>query len=125
MIHVQLRPLAGSRNKGCLYEAACEFGGITYSALSRYGASHELARILVAEGVADSPMAVRQDGLNGEITYPSFHEAAKWTYEESAAKSLRRVRWEDPAVKRARIAAAFGEKQGSSDIPGRVAALVD
>ncbi len=30
------------------------------------------------------------------ITYRSLHELARWTYEESAAVPLRRVRWKPP-----------------------------
>ena len=127
MIQVRLRPLEDTRtpNKACVYEAVCEIAGITYTAHSRYGASYELARVLVAAGIADAPMEVRQIGLKGELTYRSFHAAALWTIAETASHGPHRVRWEDPAVRAARMRSAFGEKQGGSDVPGRVAALTD
>lgn len=127
MICADLRPIEDTRtpNKGCAYEAACEISGVAYRARSRYGASYELARVLVAAGIADAPMAVRQPGLKGEMIYRSFHAAAAWMIAETAGLGPHRVRWEDPAVKAARMRSAFGQKQGSSDVPGRVAALVD
>ena len=98
--------------------AVCEIDGIPYSARSRSGASNELARVLVAAGIPDQPMAAVQKGLKGELTYRSFHEAAKCTYQETETMPLRRVPWVDPAVKHARLAVAFGPKQGVNDEAG-------
>ena len=49
-ILVRLWPLEETRtpNKGCVYVAACEMGGVPYSARSRSGSATELARVLVA-----------------------------------------------------------------------------
>jgi hypothetical protein len=80
--------------------------------LHRCGVSNELARVLVAIGIPDAPMQVHSAGLCGYAAYRSFHEAAKRTYEESATGPMHRVRWVDPAVRAARITAAFGRKQG-------------
>jgi hypothetical protein len=96
---------------------------VTYRLRSRYGAPNELARALVAAGIPDAPMQIATAGLRGETTYGSFHEAAKWTYEESATKPLHRVRWVDPAVRAARITAAFGPKQGVKPSAATAAAL--
>jgi hypothetical protein len=114
VIRVYQWPLENTRtpSKSCFYQAACEVNGVSYSARSRNGASNELARVLVAAGIADQPMAVVQKGLKGELTYRSFHRAAKWTYQETETMPLRRMPWVDPAVKRARLAVAFGPKQG-------------
>ena len=113
-ILVRLWPLEETRtpNKGCVYVAACEMGGVPYSARSRSGSATELARVLVAAGVPDAAMVVTHRGLKGQMTYRAFHEAARWTYEETATKPLHRVRWVDPADKVARIVAACGPKRG-------------
>jgi hypothetical protein len=125
MIRVHQWPLEDTRtpSKSCFYQAVCEIDGVSYSARSRYGASNELARVLVAAGIPDRPMVVVQKGLKGDLTYPSFHEAAKWTYQETETIPLRRVPWVDPAVKRARLAVAFGPKQGGSDEAGTPIAI--
>lgn len=117
-IVVGLHPEEDTRtpSKFCLYTATCEIDGITYTARSRNGASYELARVLIEAGVPDQPMYVRQQGLNGEIVFPSIYEAANWTIRETAT-GMYRARWEDPAAKRARIDRAFGEKQGGTDPP--------
>jgi hypothetical protein len=114
MIRVHLWPLEETRTaaKGCAYMAACEIDGIPYSARSRHGAPNELARVLLAAGIPDQPMAVTHRGLKGEMTCRSFHEAARWTYEETATKPLHRVRWRDPAIETAQITARTGRKQG-------------
>jgi hypothetical protein len=93
------RPLEDTRTPGrsCVYQAECEVDGRSYSARSRHGAPNELARVLVAAGVSDQPVEVRQVGIKGCITYRSLHELACWTYEESATVPLRRVRWKPPA----------------------------
>jgi hypothetical protein len=61
---------------------AREFGveGRTYTARSRHGAADELARQLVAAGLADRPMVIRHHGLAGTTTYRSFRTAAMWTF---------------------------------------------
>jgi hypothetical protein len=99
-------------SKSCFYTATCEIGDATYTARSRDGAIHELARVLVAAGIPDAPLEVHQAGLHGHLTHCSFYAAAGWICVETATKPLHRARCEDPAVKRARFAAAFGERQG-------------
>ena len=113
MILVQQWPEEETRTpeKTCFYVAACEIDGVPYSARSRHGAPNELARVLVAAGIPDAPMAITHRWLRGEMTYGSSHETALWTYEETATRPLHRVRWVDPAVRAARITAAFGLKQ--------------
>ena len=104
--------------KSCFYVARCEVDGVEYTARSRYGAAYELARVLVAAGVADRPMRVTYGALKGVLVFASIAEAAKWTIEETATKPAHLVRWEDPVLKRARIAAAFREKQAETDFDG-------
>jgi hypothetical protein len=113
-IHVHQWPEEATRSPGksCRWVAEAIIDGITYTARSRHGAPNELARVLVAAGIPDAPMAVSHGRLRGETTYRSFHEIALWTYEETATKPLHRVRWVDPAIRAARITAAFGPKQG-------------
>jgi hypothetical protein len=113
-IIVHQRPDEPTRtpNKSCRWIAEAVVDGRTFTARSRYGVSGELARVLVATGIPDAPMQVHSAGLCGYAAYRSFHEAAKRTYEESATRPVHRVRWVDPAVRAARIIAAFGPKQG-------------
>jgi hypothetical protein len=40
-------------------------------------------------------MVVSYEGLRGTMNYRSFQEAAKWTYSESPATPLRRVRFRE------------------------------
>ena len=99
--------------RSCFYEAECEVDGRRYAARSRHGAANELARVLVSAGVPDQPVEVRHTGLKGCVSYPSLHEMAGWTYEESAGVSLRRVRWKPlpdfTAAGQGRIAQNRGE----------------
>ena len=98
MIRMLEWPLENTRTpeRSCFYAAECEVDGQHYSARSRRGAANELARVLVCGGVPDQPVEIRQVGLKGRISYRSLHELARWTYEESATVSLRRVRWKPP-----------------------------
>ncbi|MGA8757659.1 MAG: hypothetical protein WB611_15250 [Stellaceae bacterium] len=95
MIKMRQWPLENTRTpeKSCIFEAACELDGQPYTARSRHGAANELARMLVAAGVADQPVEVCHAGIKGWITYCSLHELARWSYQESAKVTLRRVRW--------------------------------
>ena len=70
--------------------------GQRYSARSRYGTSNQLARLLVAAGVADQPVEIRQVGIKGCISYRSLHELWLWAYQETASAPLRRVCWMPP-----------------------------
>ena len=69
--------------------------GRTYTARSRHGPANELARQVVAAGLADRPMVIRYHGLAGAMTYRSFHAAATWTFGEGE-RTLRRVRYREP-----------------------------
>src|SRR5262249_5927510 len=66
-----------------------------YIARSRHGAPNELARRLVAAGLADRPMVIRNAGLAGNMTWSSFHAAATWTFNEGD-QPLHRVRHREP-----------------------------
>lgn len=120
-IQVDLWPLEETRTptKSCVYQAACEIAGIAYSARSRNGASNELARVLVAAGIADQAMEVRQRGTEGQLTWSSFHAAARWTYEESAGVPLRRIPYArvEASRERARTRWVEADLPGSSDAP--------
>jgi hypothetical protein len=69
--------------------------GQTHTARSRHGAPNEVARQLVAVGLTDRPMVIRNRGSAGTGTYRSFHAAAKWTFAESAHAPLRQVRHQE------------------------------
>jgi hypothetical protein len=117
VVHQRPDEPARTPEKSCVYVAECAEGGVPYSARSRHGASHELARVLMAAGIPDDAMTVTSAGLKGEATWPSFHAMARWTYEETRSRPLHRARWEDPALKAARFAAASGRKQASAPKP--------
>jgi len=78
----------------CSWIAECEIEGVHYEARSRRGAPHELARVLVAAGIADDVLRVRSLGLRGWADYRSFHAAARRTIKENASTGPRSVRWE-------------------------------
>jgi hypothetical protein len=111
-IEVRQRPdgLTRTPGKSCVYVAEAPVSGVTYTGRARMGAPHELARILVAAGIADAPMQVHSQGLAGHMTYRSFHQMAGFTLKENASTPVHRVRWEDPAA----IAAQFGDRNRES-----------
>jgi hypothetical protein len=110
MIKITEIPLEHTRtpNKSCRWLARCTVGGVDYEASSRRGASTELARVIIAAGVPDQPVEVNDLRPTRPIgaTYPStrwrsLHVMAKWTYEESDNRPLRRVPWRPaPDLKR-------------------------
>jgi hypothetical protein len=59
-------------NKSCRWVAEAVVDGRTFTARSRYGVSNELARVLVAAGIADAPMRVHSAGLRGYAAYRSI-----------------------------------------------------
>ena len=81
-------------NSACVWIAEATVEGRTYTARSRHGPANELARQLVAAGLADRPMVIRYHGLAGAMTYRSFHSAATWTFGEGE-RTLRRVRYRE------------------------------
>jgi hypothetical protein len=93
---VTCRPLEATRtaNSPCTWIAEATIEGHAYIARARHGAPNELARQLVAAGLADRPMVIRYQGLAGSMTYRSFHAAATWTYGERD-QPLRRVRYRE------------------------------
>jgi hypothetical protein len=48
---------------------------------------------LVAAGIPDQPMQAYDERGPKALYHRSFHAMAEWTFEESAHRSLRRVRW--------------------------------
>jgi hypothetical protein len=109
VIEIRQRIVPRSRtHTGSLWEASTEIDGKTYSTTSRHGAPQALARVLVAAGIADQPIAVRSEvcvldtgaeirteQLRGCISYRSLHAMAKWTFTEGAATLLHRVRYQE------------------------------
>jgi hypothetical protein len=81
-IIVTMKPDERSRtpDKSAIWTAECVVDGRQFTAQSRNGASCELARVLVAAGIADRPMVVYQGSLS--FTWKSFHAAARQTYKE-------------------------------------------
>jgi len=93
VIEITLTPQPGSGR--CVYRATCTVDGQDYQASKRSGASHELARRLVAAGIPDQPVRVRQVGLAGHLAWRSLHRMALFDIEEGNAP-LHRVRWRPP-----------------------------
>jgi hypothetical protein len=81
-------------NSACAWVAETMVEGRVYVARSRYGAANELARQLVASGLADRPMVIHYRGLAGVMTYGSFHAAATRTFREGD-QPLHRVRYRE------------------------------
>ena len=122
MIRVHQRPEERTRsaNNGCCWIAEAIVNGILYSARSRHGAPHELARALVAAGIPDSPMQVMTAGLRGETTYRSFHAMAGYSFKENAQTPLRRARYRPPET--AQEGGPAAPKQGVNAPAGSPAA---
>ena len=112
-IVVKVRSLEETRtpNSGCLWLAECEIGGRRFQARSRHGAANDLARQLIAAGVADQPLVVHSDGLRGYLRWGSLKAAAKRTYTEGN-RPLQCIRWVAPqdAVQAIRAAPKQGVK---------------
>ena len=81
-------------NSACVWIAEATVEGRTYTARSRHGPANELARQVVAAGLADRPMVIRYHGLAGTMTHRSFYAAATWTFGEGE-RTLRRVRYRE------------------------------
>jgi hypothetical protein len=81
-------------NSACAWVAEAMVEGCVCVARSRHGAPNELARQLVAAGLADRPMVIHYRGRAGTMTYRSVHAAAIWTYSEGD-QPLRRVRYRE------------------------------
>lgn len=81
-------------NSGCLWIAEATIDDRTYEARSRHGAPNELARQLVAAGLADRPMVIHYRGCAWTMTYRSFHATATWTFGEGD-QPLRRVKYRE------------------------------
>lgn len=60
MLRIDLTPLEDTRTpeRSCVYRAQAIIAGVTYEAHARLGASNALARHLVADGIAGSPVRV-------------------------------------------------------------------
>jgi hypothetical protein len=95
MIEIVLTPHEETRTaeRVCYYFAACEVDGQRYEARKRQGADNELARTLVAAGIADQPVRVTQAGQPGYGSWRSLHRMALFDYAESPSSSLRMLRW--------------------------------
>jgi hypothetical protein len=85
-------------NRGCTYLAETTVAEVTHTVRSRHGAGNELARALVATGITDRPMEIRDRRRSDivQLRYPSFRAAARWTYTEGN-RTLARVPLGRPA----------------------------
>jgi hypothetical protein len=81
-------------NSASAWVAETMVEGRVYVVRSRHGAPNELARQLVAAGLADRPMVMHYLGRAGTTTWRSFHAAAEWTYSEGD-QPLHRVRYRE------------------------------
>lgn len=96
MIEILLRrdeTVPCSPTKGVRWIAEIQIGIRKFSATSRNGASYELARQLVAAGIPDQPIRIRQGGIAGSVAWPSLHKHALRTIAEGAARSIREEKW--------------------------------
>jgi hypothetical protein len=130
MIEVMTWPEESSRTpqKSCYWVAETTIDGIVYRARSRQGAANELARTLIAAGVADAPMETYlppaerwgpcarmgwgSPGMRLQY-FGSLYRAAGSTHQESATRSVHREQYVPPDE----IAAARAgkrEKRGES-----------
>jgi hypothetical protein len=99
-------------DRSCAWIGEAVVDGRTYTAISRMSPANDIARQLVADGWPDCPLEIHTEGLKGALVWPSFHKAALYSNAETVAKPVHPVRWEDPAVRSARIAATLAPKQG-------------
>jgi hypothetical protein len=81
-------------NSACIWIAEATVDGRMYTARSRRGAANELVRQLVAAGLADRAMVIRNRRSAVSGSYRSFHAAAKWTFSEGD-QPLHRVRYRE------------------------------
>jgi hypothetical protein len=95
MIEVDLSLVPDSRTAsgGSAWDASATVAGQMFSARSRHGASHALARVLGAAGVSDQPLIIREAGLRGHLTVRSLHANAGRTVVEGD-RPLRQTKWQ-------------------------------
>lgn len=98
---VHCRPLEATRGPNCCcrWVAECEVDGRRFVASSRQGVVYRLARMLVAAGIEDRPLAVTFAGVAGQMTWTSFAAAARWTLKEGPATRLRKSPWKELGAK--------------------------
>jgi hypothetical protein len=82
-------PNSHTKRKGSIWTATCEVDGRRFEATTRNEPTCALARQLVAAGISDRPMIVTAP--IGGYTWPSMHEAARTTYQESDKVPLKRI----------------------------------
>ncbi len=96
-IRVDLECLPKTRGgRAAKWQASCVVGGVSYEAVSRGGASCELARKLVTAGVADARLGVYSNALHS-FDVRSFHRHATLTYTEGRATLLHHTTYIDPS----------------------------
>lgn len=119
MIQAKQRPDEQRRtNRGCPWIAECTADGVGYRASSRSGASHALARALVAASIPDQPMSVISQGLRGETRFPSIRVMAGFTMAESATQPVHKVRWSPMPDQDAQRAMRDARQMQGTDVPG-------
>ena len=81
-IIVEHRSTPGTRTKErpSAWRATCSYGGKTWKAESRAGATHELARVLKTADLPDAEFEVHENGRPGFLLVPSFYGWAEWAY---------------------------------------------
>lgn len=96
MIEIRQRADQGSRtSRGVAWIAETVVDGQCCVARSRSGAPLVLARTLIGRGVADQPVTVRQDGVAGEMVWPSLAKMAGLTIAESAKVQVSLRKWSE------------------------------
>ncbi len=107
MIPVELSADEATRtpDRPCRWTALAMVNDRIFEASARTGAVYELARQLVAAGIPDDQLGMRQvaSALPGTITYSSFHKMAGQNLVETASGGLRIARWSDLAERLSRL----------------------
>jgi hypothetical protein len=87
--HIRVIPIAltswpdeatRTSNSACVWIAEATVEGRTYTARSRHGPANQLARQACRRRVPRSADGHPHRGLEGTMTYRSFHAAATWTF---------------------------------------------
>jgi hypothetical protein len=91
-MHQSMVPNSRTPNKGSTWRCTWQIDGVEYSAESRNGAPHNLARILVEAGIPDQPLTVV---TRAEVATSGYCGGAM-TSRESATQPLHPARYQEP-----------------------------
>lgn len=96
---IELVPNSRTSKHGALWAASCDDIEKTFRVVSRTGASHKLARALVAAGYPDQPMEIFWQNRLG-LRVKSLHWWARRTLDENPSSPIHQVNWKSQPWKR-------------------------